>query len=138
MLFWQLWLWTKKMPLYDSYTGEGDSFYQDKEEPNKSCLLILRDVILDLDPNISETRKYGMPCFCYRDKMFVYLWTDKKKKDEPYMLFVEGRLLDHPELETGNRSRMKIFRVNPNKEIPVDTIKILLSQALDISRKSMD
>lgn len=121
-----------------TFTGEGDSFYQEKQEPNKSCLLILRDVILEQDPNISETKKYGMPCFSYKGKMFVYLWTDKKKKDEPYMLFVEGRQLDHPLLETGKRSRMKIFRIDPKEEIRLDTIKLLLSQALDLCRKSLD
>ncbi|MGO1672224.1 MAG: DUF1801 domain-containing protein [Sphingobacterium sp.] len=41
------------------------SFYLDKEEPNKSCLLALRDIILNQDTAIAETRKWGMPCFCY-------------------------------------------------------------------------
>lgn len=61
------------------------SFYLEKSEPNKSCLLTLRDLILEQDERISETRKYGMPCFTYRKKMFCYLWTDKKS-DEPYIL----------------------------------------------------
>jgi hypothetical protein len=126
------------MPEGLSSIGEADIFYQGKEEPIKSCLLILRDVILDQDPDMSETKKYGMPCFSYKDKTFVYLWTDKKRNDEPYILFVEGRRLDHPELETGNRKRMKIFRVNPHLEIPIDTIGLLLNQAMDLCRKSMD
>lgn len=120
------------MPSGEFGIGEGDIFYQGKEEPNKSCLLILRDLILDQDPEISETRKYGMPCFCYKDKMFCYLWVDKLKKDEPYILFVKGRHLDHPLLETGKRKRMKILRVNPHREIPIDTITHLLYQALNL------
>lgn len=126
------------MPGGVSSIGEGDIFYQGKEEPYKSCLLILRDVILDQDPDISETKKYGMPCFSYREKMFCYLWTDKKRNAEPYILFVEGRRLDHPLLETGNRKRMKIFRVDPSIELPIDTIKLLLIQALDLCRNSLD
>jgi hypothetical protein len=125
------------MPSVKLSIGEGDIFYQGKEEPNKSCLLILRDLILDRDANISETKKYGMPCFCFKNKMFCYLWVDKKK-DEPYILFVEGRQLDHPRLETGKRSRMKIFRVDPAEDIPLDAINLLLDQALDICRTSMD
>jgi len=93
------------------------NYYLNKEEPNKSCLLALRSIILDQDKNITETQKYGMPCFCYKKKMFCYLWTDKKT-DEPYILMVEGKYLDHPELEEGDRSRMKIFRIIPTKIYP--------------------
>ncbi len=110
-----------------------DSYYLNKEEPTKSCLLALRDLILNYDPNISETRKYGMPCFCYRKKMFCYLWADKKT-DEPYILMVEGKHLNHPKLEVGERSRMKIFRINPNKDLPIATIKLILKRALDLYR----
>ncbi|WP_316751643.1 DUF1801 domain-containing protein [Pedobacter gandavensis] len=108
-------------------------YYLDKKEPNKSCLLAMRDIILNQDPNIRETRKYGMPCFCYYKKMFCYLWTDKKT-DEPYMLMVEGKYLDEPELEEGNRTRMKIFRVNPNKDLPLKTMERILKKALDLYR----
>ena len=112
---------------------ELDHFYLNKEEPNKSCLLALRGIILEQDPNITETLKYGMPCFCYKKKMFCYLWTDKKT-NEPYILMVEGKHLDHPELEEGNRSRMKIFRINPNKDLTVETIESILQKALDLYR----
>ncbi|MBK9636840.1 MAG: DUF1801 domain-containing protein [Bacteroidetes bacterium] len=109
------------------------NFYLNKEEPYKSCLLALRSIILDQDINISETQKYGMPCFCYKKKMFCYLWTDKKT-NEPYLLMVEGKLLNHPKLESGVRSRMKIFRVNPNKDLPIKTIDNILQKALDLYR----
>ncbi len=108
-------------------------FYLDKEEPNKSCMLAFRSIILDQDSNIIETRKWGMPCFCYKKKMFCYLWTDKKT-DGPYILMVEGRHLDHPKLEAGDRAKMKIFRVNPNKDLPVKTIETILQAALDLYR----
>ncbi len=110
-----------------------DHYYLSKEEPNKSCLLALRSIILQQDENITETRKWGMPCFCYKKKMFCYLWTDKKT-DEPYLLMVEGKYLNHPKLEQGTRSRMKIFRINPNADIPIDTVNALLDEALDLYR----
>ncbi len=112
---------------------EVDNYYLNKEEPNKGCLLALRKIILEQDTNVTETQKWGMPCFCYKKKMFCYLWTDKKT-DEPYLLMVEGKYLNHPELEEGSRSRMKIFRVNPNKDLPLDTVKLLLNDALDLYR----
>jgi hypothetical protein len=116
--------------------SDRDSFYLDIAEPNKSCLLSLRNIILNHHKNIIETKKYGMPCFCYKKKMFCYLWVDKKT-DEPYLLFVEGKHLDHPKLEIGKRSRMKIFRVNPNEDIQINTIVPLLNNALDLYRNGI-
>lgn len=110
-----------------------DSFYMDQPEPNRSCFLLLRRTILQQDGLVGETRKYGMPCFCYRKKMFCYLWTDKKT-NEPYILFVEGKHLDHPLLEQGDRSRMKILRFEPILDLPLDTVELLLTEAIDLYR----
>ncbi|MES2558166.1 MAG: DUF1801 domain-containing protein [Bacteroidota bacterium] len=110
-----------------------NNFYLNKDEPNRGCLLALRSLILSQDPTITETIKYGMPCFCYHQKMFCYLWTDKKTT-EPYLLMVEGKHLDHPGLEEGTRSRMKILRINPHKDLPVMTIEGILQQAMDLYR----
>lgn len=112
-------------------TPEIENYYLNKEEPNKGCLLALRRLILEQDSNITETQKWGMPCFCFKKKMFCYLWADKKT-NEPYILFVEGKHLEHPNLEMGDRSRMKIFRVHPNKDLPINTIELLLNKALDL------
>lgn len=109
------------------------NFYLNKKEPNRSCLLALRNIILNQDREIAETQKWGMPCFCYRKKMFCYLWIDKKT-DEPYLLLVEGNFLDHPELEKGNRSRMKVLRINSKIDLPILTIDSILQQALNLYR----
>jgi hypothetical protein len=109
------------------------NYYLNKQEPNKSCLLALRSIILRQDTNVTETQKWGMPCFCYKKRMFCYLWTDKKT-DDPYLLMVEGKYLHHPHLEEGNRSRMKIFRVYPYHDLPVKTIESILQKALDLYR----
>jgi hypothetical protein len=116
--------------------SELSSFYLNKSEPNKSCLLALRDLILNQDSNITETVKYGMPCFCYQKKMFCYLWTDKKT-DLPYLLMVEGKHLHHPKLEIGSRSRMKIFTVDPGKNLPKKVIETILQEALDLYRNGV-
>lgn len=110
---------------------ELDNYYFGKEEPNKSCLLALRNIILEQDSAVTETMKWGMPCFCFKKKMFCYLWTDKKTH-QPYILFVEGKHLDNPQLETGQRARMKIFRVDPKKDLPLDIIQLLLTKAIDL------
>lgn len=115
---------------------DNNAYYLNKDEPNKSCLLALRSMILAQDELVTETRKYGMPCFCYQQKMFCYLWTDKKT-GEPYVLFVEGKHLDHPLLEVGSRARMKIFRVNPNEDLPMEALQRLLQEALDLYRNGV-
>lgn len=110
-----------------------DDFYLSREEPNKGCLLALRKIILDMDVEVWETVKYGAPCFMYKNKMFAYLWEDKKT-GEPYILFVEGKHLDHPKLIQGNRKRMKIFPVDPSKDLPIKAIRFLLNEALELYR----
>lgn len=113
-----------------------DDFYIEKEEPHRGCLLALRHFILSQDANVSETIKYGMPCFCYKTKMFCYLWTDNKT-NEPYILMVEGNLLNFPELEKGTRSRMKILRVDSSEDLPVELISEMLNAALDLYRNNV-
>lgn len=115
---------------------EPDHFYLNQPEPNRGCLLALRDIILAMDEQVTATVKYGMPCFCYRNKMFCYLWTDKKTA-EPYILMVEGQRLEHPQLEAGTRARMKILRVNPNEDLPIEVIRTILNDALDLYRKGI-
>ncbi|HYF70106.1 MAG TPA: DUF1801 domain-containing protein [Ohtaekwangia sp.] len=112
---------------------DAQTYYLTKDEPYKSCLLALRNIILKQDSNVSETVKWGMPCFCYKKKMFCYLWTDKKTQ-APYILFVEGKHLNHSKLEQGSRSRMKVFKVDPNKDLPRNTIEHLINDALNLYR----
>lgn len=100
---------------------ELQNFYTSKDEPIQSCLFTLRDIILEFDPEITETIKYGMPCFALGKKHFCYLWTDKKS-GHPYILIVEGNKIDHPSLIQGDRKRMKVLPVNPEKDIPTENI----------------
>lgn len=112
---------------------ELESFYLNKSEPNKGCFLALRSLILQQDDTVTETLKYGMPCFCYHKKMFCYLWMDQKT-NLPYILFVEGKHLDHPDLKSGKRTRMKTLTIDPSQDLPIDTIQFLLDKALDLYR----
>ena len=111
-----------------------DHFYLQKEEPVKSCLIALREIILKQDPEIRVAWKYGMPFFCYKGKMFCYLWVHKTIK-QPYIGFVEGKYLNHPKLLIEKRARMKIFLCDPEKDLPVKTIETILKQSLDLYRK---
>lgn len=111
-------------------------FYFNIEEPNRSCLLVLRDIILEQDEHVSESIKWNSPCFSYKNKMFCFLMIDKKTK-EPYVLIVEGHRLDFPELEQGTRTRMKSLSINPNKDIPIKMVEKILQTTLDLYRNSV-
>jgi hypothetical protein len=94
-------------------------------EPQRACLLALRDIILTSHPDVSGTTKYGMPCFLINKRILCYLWVDKKTT-EPYVLFADGNKMDHLALEQGDRARMKIWRVDPEQDIDVKLIDELL------------
>ncbi len=113
-----------------------DNFYLQHEEPLQSTLLALREIILKQDKNITEAWKYKMPCFCYRGKMFCFLWITKKTR-QPYLEIVEGKRINHPDLISGKRTRMKILLFDAEKDLPVKTITAILKQALDLYRKGV-
>ena len=102
-----------------------DNYFLQQEEPVKSYLTFLRAHILSQDDNITEAWKYRMPFYCYNGKMCCYLWVHKKFK-QPYIGIVEGNSINHPDLITENRSRMKILLLDPNKNIPIKKIDKIL------------
>lgn len=115
-------------------TEDLNSFYLNQEEPNQSCLLALRQIILNSKESITEYIKYGLPCFMYLKKHICYLWRDKKTL-VPYILFVDGSKLNHPLLESGDRKRMKILSINPTEDIDIEMIQSLLNDALKLHQK---
>lgn len=108
-----------------------DLFYLDKPEPLQGCLIALKEFILRLDKDITPHWKYKLPFFYYRGKTFCYLWIDKKTK-EPYIGVVKGSEIDHPLLELGTRSRIKILRINPNEDLPIEIIQSILVEAMSL------
>ena len=112
-----------------------DDYFLRQVEPGRSCLLALRAIILDPDNNLVETWKYGMPVYCYAGKMVCYLWLHKKYK-QPYLGIVEGKQLQHPLLIQEKRARMKILLIDPEKNIPVKTVRSILKEALSVCSKN--
>ena len=108
-----------------------DNFYLQQDEPVKSCLLALREIILAQDENITAARKYGMPFFCYKGKMFCYLWVHKTLH-QPYLGIVEGKHIHHPKLLQEKRSRMKTMLFDAQKDLPIKTIRAILKEAIGL------
>lgn len=110
-----------------------DLYFQNKEEPVKSCLLFMRSHIIKYDSHLTEAWKYSMPFFCYNGKMCCYLWVHKKL-GQPYLGIVEGKRMQHPLLLQEARSRMKILLLDPATDLPLNTINEVLDTMLSFYR----
>lgn len=110
---------------------ELDNFYFRQEESVKSCMLALRSIILSQHEEITAEWKYGMPFFCFKGKMFCYIWLHKKY-NMPYIGMVEGKHIEHPKLIQENRSRMKIMLFEADKDLPVKTIEQIVQKAISL------
>lgn len=108
---------------------ELDNFYLNLEEPNHSCFLALRDIILSYHPEITAAWKYRLPFFMFRNKMFCYLWKDKKTQ-MPYISIAQGLHIEHPDLIQGDRKRFKLLMIDPNQDIPVETIHQIFDRTI--------
>jgi len=110
-----------------------DEYFDNHEEPNKSCLQALRSYLLSYDAQITEAWKYRMPFYEYNGKMFCYLWVHKKF-NVPYIGIVVGSRLDHPDLLLESRNKMKILLIDPAQDIPVQKINEIFKAALKYYR----
>ena len=108
-----------------------DNYFANHDEPVRGCLQFMRQHILKQDEHITEAWKYGMPFYCYNGKMFCYLWTHKKYL-QPYIGIVEGKLIDHPDLITEKRARMKILLLDPAKDLPMKKINGILKEVIGL------
>ena len=108
-----------------------DHYFENLREPGKSCMQFLRAHILGHDQHITESWKYGMPFFCYKEKRFCYLWFHKKFQ-QPYIGIVDGNKINHPDLLTEKRARMKILLIDAEKNIPVKKVNAILKEVLNL------
>ena len=105
-----------------------DEYFLIQSEPLKSCLQALRDHILD-KTSLVEKWKYKMPFYYLNDRPFCYLWIDKNRHC-PYIGIVNGKNIEHPDLLSEKRAKMKILLIDPEKDIPLEKINSIF-QLLD-------
>ncbi|MEC4053015.1 DUF1801 domain-containing protein [Myroides odoratimimus] len=115
---------------------ETEQYYLRQEEPNRGCLQALRNIILQLDDHVTESLKWGTPCFSYKNRMFCFLALTKEPKT-PYLLIVEGMRIEHPLLEIGSRKCMKTLSIDANADLPIDAIIDVLQEALNLYRNGV-
>ena len=109
-----------------------DNFYINKQEPAKSCLLALREIILNYDTRITEAWYYRTPFFCFEGKRFCYIWMYKKKFSQPYLSFLQPDLIEHEALISEENKRYKKIYFNPELDLPIETIHNILELAIGV------
>ncbi len=86
------------------------------------------------DPLITEAWKYRTPFFCYRNKIMSYLRVPAKAQP-PYLRVVDGKHIDHPQLQSDGRARIKVLPLDPAGELPLDTIDFVLQQSIALRQQ---
>jgi hypothetical protein len=110
-----------------------DHYFNLLDEPHRSCLLFLRRFILDFSANIEERRKNNTPFYYYKGKWLCFISYHPIKKDI-YISFVDGAKIDHKELLSEGRKKMKIWKVDPGSDINIKTLKTIFAKAIDVQR----
>ncbi|MBA2613873.1 MAG: DUF1801 domain-containing protein [Bacteroidetes bacterium] len=105
-----------------------DSYYFSQPEPYQSCLLFLRNFLLNYSTEIEEHWKYTTAFFTYKKKMFCYFSINKKTK-QLYIGFVDGNKINHKKLVAEGRKQIKILYINPEKDIDVKALREILKFA---------
>ncbi|UII20157.1 DUF1801 domain-containing protein [Fulvivirga ligni] len=113
-----------------------EEFYLAQPSPNQECMLAIHSLILSVDADIETAWKYKLPFFCYRKKMMCYIWKDKKTQ-WPYIGVADGKLIDHPLLQVGDRARMAVIPINPYEDLPAEAIKEIVSEAIQIIKRKL-
>ncbi|PBQ31487.1 hypothetical protein CNR22_06820 [Sphingobacteriaceae bacterium] len=109
-----------------------DHYFNSLEEPFRSCLLYLRTFLLGFSDEISEKRSNNTPFYYYRKKSIGFISYDPKTKDI-YFSFTNGHKIEHPKLASEGRRKMKIFKVDPEKDVDIDNLREILNSALGLN-----
>jgi hypothetical protein len=105
-----------------------DNFFLKIPEPQQSTLLFLRQFFM-IEMELQENWKFNTPFYYHQGKWFCYLSYSAKRKHEIYIGFVKGYLIEHPSLVSEGRKQIKVYRINPEKDIKVKEL-IAICKAL--------
>lgn len=96
-----------------------EGYYLSKSEPYQSCLLALRDIVLNAHPDVNHERKFQIPFFTYKGKKLAYLWLDKKKLR---MGFCLDKSLQPITEGIRPKDKYESMIIDPEADIPVKVI----------------
>mgnify|MGYP000266750221 CR=1 FL=1 len=109
-------------------------FYQKVGENERVMVDILRDLVMETEPNFEEKISYGVPYYFYHSRV-CFIWPSGVKwgpKEGVLFGFCKGAFLDDFEniLDTEGRKEIGTITFFDPKEIQVSKIKELLFQAI--------
>jgi hypothetical protein len=106
-----------------------DTYYMKQPEPTQGCLLALKDIILNLDPNITQRRKFQIPFFYYKDLQLCYIWVEKKK---PLIGFIEDKNSYPKKDGIKRKDTFERLYLDPNADIPIKKIISTLKKTIKL------
>ena len=106
-----------------------NEYFLSLPEPEQSCLLYMRQFLLESSPQITETWKFNTPFYYYKGHWFCYLIYQPKNK-KIYLSFVQGYRLNHPKLVSEGRKQMKVYYVKADQDIALKELKQIMRSAM--------
>lgn len=103
-----------------------ENYFLQQPEPHQSCMIYLRGWLKDQD--FEELYKFSTAFYYYKGKMFCYMSVSSKEK-KLYLGFVKGYKMKHPSLKKEGRKQIKVFYINPEKDLPIKELKTIISEA---------
>jgi hypothetical protein len=102
-----------------------DNYYLSLPEPEQSVLLFLHQFFVN-DMMLQHQRKFNTPFYYLDGKWFSFLDYNPKKRSI-HISFVKGNEVSHPKLLSEGRKQMKIYKINPEKDININELKEVVS-----------
>lgn len=109
-----------------------DNYFISLPEPERSCLLFLRNFILEFSTKITEKRKFNTPFYYSEGRWLCYISYHPKTR-KIHISFVNGFKISHPKLFAEGRKKMKIFHINAHENIDIKSLKKILWSALEVT-----
>lgn len=100
-------------------------------EPERSCLLYLRQVILQHSSHITEAWKFNTPFYYYKGRWLCFISYHPVTK-VIYISIVNGGKITHPKLVSEGRKKMKIIYVDAQKDMDIKSISEILTVSLKL------
>lgn len=111
-----------------------DNFFLSLDEPDKSCLLYLRDYIINFSDHITESWKNNTPFFYYNKKWMGFISYDRKTRII-YVSFTDGWQMSHKKLVSEGRKKAKIFHVKAERDIDIKSLGEIMRKAIAVKAK---
>lgn len=103
-----------------------NNFFLSLPEPQQSVLLFLQQFFKQ-EMGLEESWKFNTPFYYTKKKWFAFI-SYNPKNHEIYISFVKGGQLNHPKLVSEGRKQMKIYYINPEKDIDTKELSKIISQ----------